>query len=244
MWFTKGMLSQPRDIAKYASALLVILGIAAAYVTGYRNTYSAMGLFGKNVATVSSALRFCNRPLVISLFALSYFFLCYVLATLPYGYALAALIFLSYSLMLTLIFIPGNCDCKTTNSIPCCGEERKSAGQCTHDDQVVNEEDSKDTVAYCNPPWCTKQVNEEMRQDHDFIAVIPMVCGVLFVWMSHYLYAGGWSSLRRRFSLVLCAAIFGTVLATGVLKKLKWYTPSYIAQAAGFPLLAMSIALL
>lgn len=242
----------PVESAKYLAVGSGLLSLALAYYTGWKNKYSKLEITKEySLASVSTAMHFCNKPLIISLMAVSYFSALFVFMRYPHGYILAISAFAIYIGLISLMFLIDNCDCSGTRYPTCCkpkdGVDMTSAGQCTVDDlATAPTEKIGQPGGCCNPPWCTKEENDKMGKTHMTIAIGIMIMSVLFVWLLYYLSQKSWSPVRRKAAIALCVMIFANSLLTVVFDKAgsSFDIPFYFSEGAQLVLFLMSYFLM
>lgn len=212
-----------KKIFSIATAVFLISAIFSAYYTGLKNTGSTMSLdINKPYMSVSSSLHFGSRKVVLPLLFLS--FVCYYILNViiskknPFvGYSNPVLYTIAILLLSSMMFSYYNCDCQWTKYEPCCSQTKDNdmviAGSCKYQVDVQSKElheinkkfENKklDQPLCCNPPWCTKEVNDGFKNTHILQATIIEIMCILIMIISYIGLSGNWSKLRSRIYIAL-----------------------------------------
>ena len=250
-----------KKIFSIATAVFLISAIFSAYYTGLKNTGSTMSLDIKNpYMSVSSSLHFGSRKVILPLLFLS--FVCYYILnvsiskTNPFvGYSNPVLYAIAILLLSSMTFTYYNCDCQWTKYEPCCSKTKDIdgdmvlAGSCKYqtvvaENEINNKFENKklEQPLCCNPPWCTKEVNEGFKKNHILQATIIEIMCILIMIISYIGLSGNWSTFRSRIYIAI------TLLYTLCLAFVIYDTPgdNYkllfgITEASLIPIFASTI---
>lgn len=243
------------DYAKYGATIVGISALIMAYITGFFNKNGKLMITKTySLASVSAALHFCNKPLIIGMMSLSYILLLKVLFKLQtkHTYFFAVLGLAIYVMILSLVFFIDNCDCSGTEYKTCCTPTKDvdmmGAGECTAADLRPGTGEIGQAVGdsgCCNPPWCTADRNKQMGHKHLAIALAAMGLALVFVVMIYNFYHKSWSPLKRKLAIGLIVAMVVdavAVLATNFAGS-KFDIAFYVTEGIMLPMWFLSMLL-
>lgn len=210
-------------------------------------------------------------PLLFLSFVCYYILNVIISKTNPFvGYSNPILYTIAILLLSSMMFSYYNCDCQWTKYEPCCSKTKDTdgdmiiAGSCKYQTavstasempppektetkslhEINNKFENKklDQPLCCNPPWCTKEVNDGFKNTHILQATIIEIMCILIMIISYIGLSGNWSTFRSRIYIAI------TLLYTLFLAFVIYDTPgdNYkllfgITEASLIPIFASTI---